>query len=36
MRRDQYTVQKFVLDLLQLFCCLLRQCPESTPCPIIK
>ena len=25
-----------VLDLLCLFCCLLKQCPESTPCPIIK
>jgi len=24
-----------VLDLLHLFCCLLRQCPESTPCLII-
>ena len=27
-----------VMDILHLFCCLLRQCPESTPmaCPIIK
>ena len=22
--------------MLHLFCCLLRQCPESTPCYIIK
>jgi len=26
----------FFLDLLHLVCCLLSQCPESTPCPIIK
>jgi len=25
-----------MLDLLHLFCYLLRQCPESTPSPIIK
>jgi len=25
-----------VFDLPHLFCCLLRQCPEAIPCPIIK
>jgi len=31
--RSMNFLKNSVLDLLHLFCCLLRQCPQSTPMP---
>jgi len=31
--RSMNCAKNSVLDLLHLFCCLLRQCQESIPCP---